>query len=241
MNTQLFRLELGVLLDQTDEEFEYYNQVYTKNYGFYDENVIVYLDYKKAIKYANEYVNSSVDKTYAIITSAVANITKKDKNEIKNTGSFDASDIFGYNENDIEYFIYQSANRIKTVINKISKPEIIPSGVGLRKTNYENLYTKTGEPKRIRCYMIKSEPKPADYITVVYTYASKAGFLKGSVQYRAMSGKPFHPLGYAQWGEGWQWNFRPGGSRIKFSDLPKDCQELVIRDYKEIWEKSNNN
>jgi len=100
----------------------------------------------------------------------------------------------------------------------------------------KNLYTETGEPKRIACYMIKSEPKPADYITVVYTYASKVGYPVGTVLYRAMSGKPYHPLGFGQWGEGYQHNFRPGGSKIKFSDLPADCQDLVRRDYKELWD-----
>lgn len=100
-----------------------------------------------------------------------------------------------------------------------------------------NLYTETGEPKRIACYMVKSKSRPADYITVVYTYASKAGYPVGTVLYRAMNGNPYHPaFGYCQWGEGWQHNFKAGGSRVKFSDLPSDCQEVVRNDYKELWE-----
>lgn len=101
--------------------------------------------------------------------------------------------------------------------------------------NHKNLYTETGEPKRIRCYMIKRNPKPADYITVVYTHANFAGYPIGTILYRAMSGQPFHPLGFCQWGEA-SGLFNAGGSLIQFSELPKDCQEVVLRDYKELWE-----
>jgi len=102
----------------------------------------------------------------------------------------------------------------------------------------KNLYTENGEPKRIRCYMIKKEPPPTDYIAVVFTYASKAGYPVGTVLYKAMSGLPFHPLGYAQWGEARQGRFKPGGSKVEFSELPKDCQELIRNDYRIIWEDS---
>ena len=102
----------------------------------------------------------------------------------------------------------------------------------------KNLYTENGEPKRIRCYMFKQNPKPyADYITVVYTYASKAGYPTGTTVYRAMSGAPFHPLGIGYFVDKIYINgFHAGGSRVKFSELPHDCQELVRRDYSELWE-----
>ena len=100
----------------------------------------------------------------------------------------------------------------------------------------KNLYTETGEPKRIKCYMQKRR-KTCDYITVVYTYASKAGFPVGTVLYRGMSEYPNHPLGFGQWGEARQGSFAPGGSRISFSELPEDCQDLVLRDYKALWEQ----
>ena len=103
-------------------------------------------------------------------------------------------------------------------------------------TKHKNLYTENGEPKRIRCYMFKQNPKPyADYITVVYTYTSEAGYPIGTTVYRTMSGAPFHPLGIRLWGEQRK-PFHVGGSRVKFSELPHDCQELVRRDYSEPWE-----
>lgn len=104
----------------------------------------------------------------------------------------------------------------------------------------KNLYKENGEPKRIRCYMFKQEPKPyADYITVIFTYASKAGFRVGTVAFRTMSADPFHPHGIGMWGEHDLYKdgrFHAGGSRVKFSELPERCQELVRRDYKDIWE-----
>jgi len=104
----------------------------------------------------------------------------------------------------------------------------------------KNLYTASGEPKRIACFMFKQEPKPyLDWVTVIFTYASKAGYPIGTVLYRSMSGDPFHPWGIGMWGE--QDLFRypkfcPGGSRVKFSEIPEKCQELVRMDYKELWE-----
>ena len=44
----------------------------------------------------------------------------------------------------------------------------------------------------------------------------------------SMSYHPFHPQGFGQHGEG-----RPGphnGKVIKFTDLPADCQKLVLQD-----------
>ncbi len=98
-----------------------------------------------------------------------------------------------------------------------------------------NIYTENGEPKRVRCFMFKQEPKPFfDYITVVYTYAHLFGY-PGRVFYRSMSADPFHPLGFGQGGDMPKWNFKPGGSRITFSELPEPCQRLVMQDYEEIW------
>ena len=102
----------------------------------------------------------------------------------------------------------------------------------------KKLYTETGEPKRVRCYMYKRVPKPfADYITVVFTYAGGAGYPHGYAQYITMSGEPCHPQGVCLWGEAYAHRFKPGGSRVKFSELPRDCQEVVRRYYREMWEE----
>ena len=98
----------------------------------------------------------------------------------------------------------------------------------------DNLYTKTGEPKRIKCYMAKRNPT-TDYITVVYTNAFRLGYPVGTVLYRGMNDIPTHPQGFGQWGEAYQHNFRAGGSRVAFSDLPEECQKVIRWDYEELW------
>lgn len=63
----------------------------------------------------------------------------------------------------------------------------------------------------------------------------------------SMSETPFHPQGVCLHGEySYLLDARNGwapaigrrnhlGLRIPFQDLPKDCQKIVIKDYKEIW------
>lgn len=93
-----------------------------------------------------------------------------------------------------------------------------------------------GIPRYIRCY--DNGGKTADRYTVVYTgkYRNKA---KGSYEYVGMSAAPFHPMGIGQHGEHSTPIDRPTyghlGKKINFNDLPADCKELVLRDYKENW------
>ena len=98
----------------------------------------------------------------------------------------------------------------------------------------ERLYTNR-IPKYVRCYDNGSES--IDQYTVVFTgnFISR----KRHCWYLSMSTTPFHPQGFAQYG----WRERPIdrptyghlGKKIKFEDLPEDCQTLIRRDYEEIW------
>lgn len=115
--------------------------------------------------------------------------------------------------------------------------------------NRRNKFLPDGIPKFVRCYDNANEPDAsADHFTVVFSgryrdIASGEGFL-----YLAMSSRPFHPQGIGQHGEsptqidapqGWP----PAigrkchlGRRIPFSELPRDCQRLVMHDYLGIWD-----
>lgn len=65
-----------------------------------------------------------------------------------------------------------------------------------------------------------------DRYTVVYMDEPERSH--GNFAARAMSEDPFHPLGFGQW-----CSATPGphlGRRIKFEDLPTDCQKLVLQD-----------
>lgn len=119
--TDLFRLEVGILLGKDHEEFENYNKVYTKDFGFYDEDVTFYLDYEKTAKDAKDYVKSGTNGTYAVITSTLVKLTEEEKKEINDTGSYRHLNVCSRNENDILYFCYQENNgNIKTVVDKKS-------------------------------------------------------------------------------------------------------------------------
>lgn len=66
----IYKLEVGVLWHKEEEHEDYdcYNNVYDKKYGYYDENVIFELDYNTALDYAKKYVEDGVNGTYAIIS-----------------------------------------------------------------------------------------------------------------------------------------------------------------------------
>lgn len=106
-----------------------------------------------------------------------------------------------------------------------------------------------GEPKYIRCYDNGGIDNGGsiDRYTVVFTgnYRKKTG---GTFVYVGMNGAPFHPQGFGQHGEsdsqidvnksGWppaMGKKNHLGKRIPFTELPADCQKLVLGDYKEIW------
>lgn len=92
-----------------------------------------------------------------------------------------------------------------------------------------------GVPKYVRCY--DNQGETSDRYTVVFTghFAGRGG----RCHYVGMGGNPFHPQGFYQHGEHDQVIDRPAyshlGKKIKFMDLPEDCQRAVIQDYREIW------
>lgn len=81
--------------------------------------------------------------------------------------------------------------------------------------------------RTIRCY--DNGGKTADRYTVVYLREPESRFsVPKTFAEVGMSPNPFHPQGLGQ-----NCTARPGkhlGKRISFSDLPKDCQTLVLTD-----------
>ena len=93
-------------------------------------------------------------------------------------------------------------------------------------------------PRWIRCY--DDRGKTIDRYTVVFTNVGKTDHAaRGYCYYVGMSGSPFHPQGFCQHGEHTTMIDRPRsshlGKRITFLELPSDCQQVVLSDYKEIW------
>lgn len=99
-----------------------------------------------------------------------------------------------------------------------------------------------GIPRWVRCYDNGgTEGETFDQYTVVYTNLREKAPARGYGIYVSMSEYPFHPQGFGQHGESKNGPIdRPTyghlGRKIKFTDLPDDCQRLVLRDYTEYWD-----
>jgi hypothetical protein len=114
-----------------------------------------------------------------------------------------------------------------------------------------------GVPRWLRVYDnggVDAEDGSVDRYTVVFTgrYDKGEGRYK-EFHYLAMSGAPFHPQGVGihgstqyqpadtiKAGGGWNWPPALGrkchlGKRIRFEDLPDDCQTCALQDYCELW------
>lgn len=113
MKKELFILEVGVLLQPDNEEFDCYNITgfYENVYGFYDENLCVFLDFNKAKDYADFYVENGVNNTYAYIRNDIYNLDEEDFDSIENNLYYDNVD-YNFNENDVLYFIKKENNSI---------------------------------------------------------------------------------------------------------------------------------
>lgn len=74
----VYKVEVGVFLDEDNVEYNYYNEVYDKKHSYYEENVVFELDYLQAIEYAKSYVNNGVNGTYAIVSKLKYDMPKLD-------------------------------------------------------------------------------------------------------------------------------------------------------------------
>jgi hypothetical protein len=99
-----------------------------------------------------------------------------------------------------------------------------------------------GIPRYIRLY--DGGPQLADRYTCVFTrivYRSIDTFGRPtqSIPHLGMSANPFHPQGVGLHGDSPKLIDRPSskhlGRRIEFKKLPRDCQQLVRQDYRDIW------
>jgi len=106
-----------------------------------------------------------------------------------------------------------------------------------RQLERETQLPPNGIPRYIRCY--DNGGKTADRYTVVFTgnYRAKTGWQFWDL---CMSAFPYHPQGIGQHGTSSQRIDQPFyghlGKKIGFTDLPADCQKLVLHDYKYLWD-----
>ena len=122
MTKMLYRTEVGVLLPKNDPEFEMYNDVYTGDYGFFDQDVSVFASFEEAKAWGNNCIKSGDDMTYAVITWDWYKPDKVEESLIKEilTGEtpLDKSWNFGFTKEDMMYFAFKSEGEIRVPINK---------------------------------------------------------------------------------------------------------------------------
>lgn len=120
MKKLVYCVEVGVLLKQHDEEFNYYTiKGFYDNYcAFYDENRVLFFDYEKALNYAEKYVENGVINTYAIVHHDIFNFSDEDIENIENYGYADDYIFNPTIESTNFYGIKNENNEIELLIDK---------------------------------------------------------------------------------------------------------------------------
>src|SRR6185312_10755629 len=86
-----------------------------------------------------------------------------------------------------------------------------------------------GAPKPVlACY--DNGGRSIDRYTVRYGEPLCDESMGRNVPYVAMNDAPFHPQGFGQHGEMPSYNRGVLGRKIRYADLPEDCQRLVTQD-----------
>lgn len=78
----VFLIDEGILLEKNDEQFSSYNNVYDKEYGYYDEDQFYVSSKYDAIRLAKEYVNNGVEKT--LLEDVIYSVTKINETIVEN-------------------------------------------------------------------------------------------------------------------------------------------------------------
>lgn len=65
----LYKVEVGVLLQENNKEFNDYACAYDKKHAYYDENTLFFTNKEKAITFAKRYVRNGVVNTYGIVSA----------------------------------------------------------------------------------------------------------------------------------------------------------------------------
>lgn len=81
---KVYLVDVGVLLEESAEEFSSYNNVYDKKHGYYDENQFYMLYYDDAVQYVDKYVSNGVDRTYGVVSETYIDASISDK-EVEDT------------------------------------------------------------------------------------------------------------------------------------------------------------
>ena len=68
MKKTIYQVEVGVLLEKDDPEYECYKTAFGNTYSYYNENIWFCESLEEAKQSALDYVNAGVERTYAVIS-----------------------------------------------------------------------------------------------------------------------------------------------------------------------------
>ena len=107
MKIQIYMVEVGVVLEPDNDEYEHYKYIEGFDYSLYDENLLYFTDKDKAIKYAKDYIDDGVIGTYGLVTDhGIPNLSEEQIKEIEESNS--ADDLwFKPTKEDIFFFDYK--------------------------------------------------------------------------------------------------------------------------------------
>lgn len=115
---KIYQIEVGIILTPDYEEYNSYNNVYNKDYSYYNENIWFCSSKKEAIKTAKEYVKNGVENTYAIISD----VGKCDNDySIDESGNIVDSEGYDYNSDFASYQLEDVIDAYIKVENRLTK------------------------------------------------------------------------------------------------------------------------
>lgn len=109
---EVYLVDCGVLLPESDREFEAYSNVYDKKHGYYDEYQCYVKGKEEAIKEAKDYVQSSMTdggKVYAVVSCTTIPADTDPSDAMVESETYDLDDVVysisGSKEGIVENFI----------------------------------------------------------------------------------------------------------------------------------------
>ncbi len=114
----LYPVEVGVLLDKNNEEYEDYSEVFGGNHAFYNENTAVFLTSKEREEWARNYLQNGVERTYAVfLKSKRVYLSDADEHEVDQYHWADKldTDMFGFELEDVKNALQKKDGAIQVL------------------------------------------------------------------------------------------------------------------------------
>lgn len=103
---KVYQVEVGVLLDKNDAEYDCYCNVWDYKNGYYNEDCLFCITEKEAKQFIKDYIKVGVKKTYGILSEIF--VSETSYNEIKNNDEEQDYDNMDYDVRNVIYSAYKN-------------------------------------------------------------------------------------------------------------------------------------